>query len=105
MRVRLSPRAASYVRQEAAYLASHNRGAAIRFVEMIKQVREHLAQFSEAGFSETSLPIKGMRRLIRDGYRFDYRIEKAAIEIAAISSSVNTPLAVPPDDPDVDYEA
>ncbi|NMA97000.1 MAG: type II toxin-antitoxin system RelE/ParE family toxin [Phyllobacteriaceae bacterium] len=74
MLVRLSPRAASYVRQEAAYLAQHNKGAAIRFVAMIRQVREHLGQFAEAGFADDSLPIKGMRRLIRDGYRFDYRI-------------------------------
>lgn len=105
MRVRLSPRAADYVRQETAYLAQHSKGAAISFVEMNKQVRQHLGQFAEAGFSEPGLPIEGMRRLIRNGYRFDYRLGETAIEIAVIASSVNTPLAVPTDDPDFDSEA
>lgn len=51
------------------------------------------------------MPPDARQALAPYGYRFDYRIEKAATEIAAISSSVNTALAVPPDDPEVDYEA
>lgn len=104
MKVRLSRSAADYVRQEATYLRQHSRAAAERFLQKVKSVRRDLAIFAEAGFSEDEHPVPGMRRFIRDGYRFDYRVTETDIEVADISSSVNTPLLNPSDDDDDDYE-
>jgi plasmid stabilization system protein ParE len=103
MKVRLSRNAADYVRKEATYLRQHSQAAAERFVERVKSVRRDLTQYALAGFSEDSLPIPGMRRLLRDGYRYDYRVLQGHIEIAEISHSVNTPLPDPDDD--FDFEA
>ena len=72
MKVRLSRNAADYVRKEATYLRQHSQAAAERFVERVKSVRRDLARHAFAGFSEDSLPIPDMRRLLRDGYRYDY---------------------------------
>ncbi|KRA42242.1 type II toxin-antitoxin system RelE/ParE family toxin [Devosia sp. Root635] len=105
MKVRLSRNAADYVRQEAAYLRQHSRLAAERFLERVKSVRRDLTSFGEAGFSDEKAPVPGMRRIVRNGYFYDYRVEKNAIEIALISSSVNRPLLGPSDDDDFDYEA
>ncbi|MCP8885378.1 type II toxin-antitoxin system RelE/ParE family toxin [Devosia sp. XJ19-1] len=104
MRVRLSPGAASYVRQEAAYLRQYSRAAAAHFADQIKSVRQHLKLFTEAGFADAGLPMPGMRRLVRDGFRIDYRLLGGVIEIVAISHSVNSPLIGPSDDPDFDGE-
>lgn len=76
MRVWLSPLAARYVRDEANYLRQFSRSAAQHFVEQIKDVRKHLSMFAEAGFVEDGLPIPGIRRLIRGGYRFGYRVSR-----------------------------
>lgn len=103
MRVRLSALARAYVKQEATYLRKHNRGAAENFLDRIKTARKDLSRFAEAGFEGEELPIPGMRRLLRGGYRVDYLNVGDEIFVAAISSSVNTPLAVPSDD-DFDYE-
>jgi len=104
MKVLLSRNAADYVRQEAAYLRQHSQLAAERFLERVKSVRHDLANFAEAGFSDEGLPVPGMRRFVRDGYFYDYRIQENKIEIAEISSSVNRPLLNPSDDDDFDYE-
>ena len=100
MKVRLSQKAADYVRQEASYLRQHSRSAADRFLERVKSVRLDLEDFAQAGFSDRELPVPNLRRFIRDGYRYDYRIGKTHIEIAVISSSVNTPLQAPDDEGD-----
>ncbi|KQN69705.1 MULTISPECIES: type II toxin-antitoxin system RelE/ParE family toxin [unclassified Devosia] len=105
MKVRLSKNAADYIRQEAAYLRQHSHAAAEHFLERVKSVRRDLEGFAEAGFADETLPVPGMRRFLRDGYFYDYRIGAREIEIAAVSSSVNRPLAVPPDDHDIDFEA
>jgi len=104
MKVRLSRRAFRYVEHETAYLRQYSRHAADHFLRIVSGVQTHLAQFGEAGFAEPSLPIRGSRRLIRNGYRFDYQIRMGLVEITTIASSVNTPLAGPSDDPDFDYE-
>ncbi|OAM77821.1 type II toxin-antitoxin system RelE/ParE family toxin [Devosia elaeis] len=104
MRMRLARQAADYIRQEAQYLRARSPAAAMRFLEQVRSVRRDLEQHSQAGFASDDLPIPGLRRLIRDGYRFDYRLTERFIEVAAISSSVNTPLTGPSDDPDFDYE-
>lgn len=104
MKVRLSRRAADYIRQEATYLRRHSKGAAERFLASVRSARRDLAAFPDAGFSDESLPIPEMRRLIRDGYRYDYRIGGEEIEVAEISSSINTPLLHPSDNEDFDFE-
>lgn len=105
MKVRLSRNAADYVRQEATYLRQHSRAAAEHFLERVKSVRRDLAGFAEAGFSDEGLPVPGLRRFIRDGYFYDYRLGQSEIEIVVISSSVNRPLSRPSDDDDFDFEA
>lgn len=104
MKVRLSARASDYVRQEAAYLRQHSQGAAKRFLDQVKAAKRDIAAFPEVGFPDEALPIPGMRRLIRNGYRYDYRILEEEIQVAEISSSVNTPLLNPSDDEDFDFE-
>lgn len=104
MRVRLARQAADYIRREAHYLRARSPAAAVRFLERVRSVRRDLQDHGHVGFANDDLPIPGLRRLVRDGYRFDYRLTATSIEIAAISSSVNTPLAGPSDDPDFDYE-
>lgn len=105
MKVRLSRNAADYVRQEAAYLRQHSRGAAEHFLERVKSVRRDLSSFAEAGFSDEGLPVPGLRRFIRDGYFYDYRLGQSELEIVVISSSVNRSLLKPSDDDDFDFEA
>ena len=102
MRVRISRRAADYVRREARYLRDHSPRAAEHFLDRVKSVRRDLADFAAAGFADDEAPIPGYRRLVRDGYRYDYRLVEGAIEIVNISSSINTPLLNPADD--ADYE-
>lgn len=104
MQVRLSALARTYVREEARYLRKYSRDAAEAFLERMQAVRRDLAQFSGSGFEGEDLPIPGMRRLLRGGYRIDYIVEGGVILIVVVSSSVNTPLAVPADD-DFDYES
>ncbi len=102
MRIVLSQHAADYIRREASYLRAHSRAAAENFLARVKSVRQDLAAFEQAG---EATPIPGLRRIIRHGYRFDYRQKANAIEIVAVSSSVNTPLTGLEDDPDFDFEA
>ena len=102
MRVVLARSAADYIRKEAAYLCGHSRSAGEAFIVRVQTVRRDLTAFAEAG---EILPGPNVRRLIRVGYRFDYRIGSGVVEIVAVSSSVNTPLDMPSDDPDFDYEA
>jgi plasmid stabilization system protein ParE len=104
MRVKLSKNAANYVRQEAAYFRQYSKARAEHFLERVKTVRRDLAAFAASGFGGDDLLIPGTRRFIRDGYYFDYRIKNDHIEIADISSSVNTPLLDPSDTEDGDYE-
>lgn len=104
MKVRLSASARAYLRQEAIYLRGHNRLAAENFLGRMKAARDGLALFTESGFEGRELPVPGMRRLLRDGYRIDYKVSNGEILIAAISSSINTPLDGPGDDDDFDYE-
>ena len=104
MKVKLARSAAEYVRHEASYLRQHSRAAAEHFLERVKSVRRDLAGFAEAGFSDEGLPVPGLRRLVRDGYFYDYRIREAEVEVVAISSSVNRPLQNPSDDDDLDFE-
>ena len=104
MRVRLSASARAYLKQEAAYLRDRNRIAANNFLDHMRAARKDLEHFAEAGFEGEALPIPGMRRLIRVGYRIDYKVENGNVLIAAISSSINTPLDRPGDDDDFNYE-
>jgi plasmid stabilization system protein ParE len=104
MKVRISRKAADYIRNEASYLRQHSQVAADRFFDRVKSVRRDLALFGSAGFADDTTLVPGFRRLVRDGYRFDYRLGETEIEIAMVSSSVNTPLLNPSDDYPADYE-
>lgn len=104
MKVHLSKRASGYVRQEAAYLRQHSQGAAKRFLDQVKTAKRDIATFPELGSLDEALPIPGMRRLIRNGYRYDYRMLEKEIQVAEISSSVNTPLLNPSEEEDFDFE-
>ena len=104
MTVRLSASARAYLQREATYLRSHSQSAANNFLKRMKAAREDLEDFKQSGFEGDDLPLPGMRRLVRGGYWIDYKVENGDVLIAAISSSVNTPLDRPSDDPDFDFE-
>lgn len=104
MKVSLSRNAAQYVRQEAAYFRKLSKAKAEHFLARVKTVRRDLVMFVESGFEGEDLPIPGTRRFNRDGYHFDYRVKDNQIEIAGISSSINTPLLNPSDTGDLDFE-
>lgn len=105
MKVVMSRQAAAYVRQEAANLRNFNSPRrADHFLERIKSVRRDIAQFARMGFEADDAPLPGARRLVRDGYRYDYQIEDGRIVIIDVSSSVNTPQLNPTAEDIGDYE-
>ncbi|WEK06401.1 MAG: type II toxin-antitoxin system RelE/ParE family toxin [Candidatus Devosia phytovorans] len=97
MRVRLSPNALHYVKQEGQYLRQHSPSAANAFAQRMKQAMADLSRFSQAGFEDEQSTFPGVRRLVRHGYWIDYMFRGDMIWVTAISSSVNTPLATPDD--------
>lgn len=102
MIVRFAPEASDYIRREAAYLRRHSTHAAPVFLSRMRAAARDLSAFALAGFPDDDLPVSGIRRLMRHGYRIEYMIEDGELWIVGVSSSVNVPLEMP-DDQD-DYE-
>lgn len=61
-----------------------------------------LGDHPDAGFAEAQILIRGARRIIVDGWYFDYDVIDAAVWVHRITSSVNTPMLR--QDDDADYE-
>lgn len=82
--VRLSQRAAEYLRREAAYLRLRNPSAARRFADVVKHARRVLANFPEAGNKAHGFAPEGARVLVAGDYLQVYFHDGVTIEIAAI---------------------
>ncbi|MGI2035209.1 type II toxin-antitoxin system RelE/ParE family toxin [Rhizobium panacihumi] len=82
--IRLSTDAANYVRREAEYLRQHNPAAARNFSLAIRNARQLLQQFPEAGNRHHGLQIVGGRTLVAGDYLLDYLYEGGIIEVISI---------------------
>ncbi|RKE85610.1 type II toxin-antitoxin system RelE/ParE family toxin [Rhizobium sp. AG855] len=72
--IRLSPRAADYIRRESAYLRDRSPAAAKAFAQSMKKARLLLQDFPEAGNRLHGLRIPGTRTLVVGDYLIDYRL-------------------------------
>lgn len=79
--VRLSRSAATWLRQEIAYLAERSPAAAERLVERIRQARQSLSDHPRIGQPGH---IPGTRRLVIGDHVLTVRVVGADVEIAAI---------------------
>ena len=76
----MSAQAAAYVRREAANLSDFaSRRRAELFLERVKSVGRDVTQFARMGLETDETPLPGVRRLVRDGYRYDYQVEEHRI--------------------------
>jgi plasmid stabilization system protein ParE len=82
--IRLSQRAADYLRREAAYLRRKNPSAARSFADVIKHARRVLANFPEAGSKAHGFAPEGARVFVAGDYLLVYFHDGVTIEIAAI---------------------
>jgi plasmid stabilization system protein ParE len=103
IRIRLAHDAADYVRRESAYLRERNPMAARKFALALKQARETLQAFPEAGNRMHGLTIAGGRSLVFGDYILDYLFDDHHIDIVAIRHGrMHGPL--PDTDPDAGTE-
>lgn len=82
--IRLSRKAAAFVRRESAYLKDHSPAAARSFLQVMKRARQLLQDFPDAGNTQHGLQIAGFRTLVVGDYLIDYRVADAGVEIATI---------------------
>lgn len=103
MKVRLSERARTYIREETRYLKARSTAAAKEFTAHIAKARLNLSAFTQMGFESDDLPVDGMRRLVVGDYLMDYEVTEQEIHVVSIRSgkrlSQSTIL-----EPDSDYE-
>ncbi|PLK69625.1 hypothetical protein C0V73_19185 [Rhizobium sp. TH135] len=98
--IRLSRKAADYVRRESTYFRERSPSAAKAFVQSMKRARTLLQDFPHAGNTMHGLQIAGFRTLVVGEYLLDYRLRDAVIEIVAIRHG-RMQIAMPEiDDPD-----
>lgn len=83
-RVTVSKEAATFVRNEAAYLRRRDTHAARNFSETVRRARDILRTFDEAGNVMHGLRIKGGLTLVVDTYLFDYIREEGVVNIIAV---------------------
>jgi plasmid stabilization system protein ParE len=84
IRIRLARDAADYVQRESTYLRERNPMAARKFALALKQARETLQAFPEAGNRMHGLTIAGGRSLVFGDYILDYLFDDHHIDIVAI---------------------
>ncbi len=82
--VRLSRKAADYLRRESTYLRERSPAAARALSETMKRARAFLQQFPDAGNTHHGLQVAGFRTFVVGDYLIDYRLTESAIEIANI---------------------
>ncbi|MFN3502110.1 type II toxin-antitoxin system RelE/ParE family toxin [Allorhizobium sp. NPDC080224] len=82
--IRLSHKAADYIRQESAYLKDRSPAAARTFALAMKRARSLLQDFPEAGNTLHGLQIAGFRTLVVDNYLIDYRADDETVDIVTI---------------------
>lgn len=99
IRIRLSKEAADYFRRETEYLRHRSPAAATSFVSAIKEARQLLQRFPEAGNRMHGLQISGSLTLVVGDYLLDYMHDAKGIDIIAIRHGRMLP---PMPDADID---
>ena len=102
MKVKLSADAQRDIRQQVDYLTGKTIAGIATFRDTIRRGQRLLQSQPNAGQEKFAIPIRGARRLIVDGWYFDYEIVDGAIWVYRITSSINTPMLSYDDD--FDYE-
>lgn len=102
MRVRFSADARRDIEDQITYLRGKTNSGIVRFRDLVQRGAALLQDRPHAGFTESRIPIRGARRIIVDGWYFDYDVVADTIWVHRITSSVNTP-SLDYDD-DGDYE-
>ncbi|WEK03950.1 MAG: hypothetical protein P0Y65_17425 [Candidatus Devosia phytovorans] len=90
------------VRLSADALRGKTNSGIASFRNVIRRGLTLLHDRPGAGFTDSRIPIQGARRIIVDGWYFDYDVIGDAIWVHRITSSVNTPSLSHEDD--FDYE-
>lgn len=103
MKVRLSSDARAYIAKETRYLKARSRVGAEGFRNIIRRVEKWVADFPQSGITDSAIPLTNARRVIADGYLFDYDIIDGVVWIQNIRSSVAV-MTIEVED-DLDYEA
>ena len=102
MKVKLSSEARQDIDRQVAYLTGKTNSGITTFRHIIDRAARLLVGQPHAGQTDSEIPIQGARRIIIDGWYFDYDIIGGTIWIQRITSSINTPSLTY--DADVDYE-
>lgn len=102
MKVRFSSDAQADIAGQIAFLKGKTNQGIATFRNIVSRGRALIATNPEAGLTDSKIPIRGARRVIVDGWYFDYEIIGGDIWVLRITSSINTP-SLKYDD-DYDYE-
>ncbi len=81
-KVRISTRAAEYIRSERAYLSQFNRSAALELVRKLRKAMATLSGYPEAGTQLS--PVSTIRRFVLSPYVMEYEIQADEIVILLI---------------------
>lgn len=102
MKVKLSSEARQDIDRQVDYLTGKTNSGITTFRNIISRAARLLRDQPYVGQTAAEIPIRGARRVIIDGWYFDYDIIDGAIWIQRITSSINTPSLTYDDD--ADYE-
>ena len=102
MQVKLSSEARQDIDRQVDYLTGRTNAGITTFRNIIRRAARLLGDQPDAGQADAEIPIRGARRIIIDGWYFDYDIIGGTVWIQRVTSSINTPSLTYDDD--VDYE-
>lgn len=102
MKVRISTEAQRDIADQVEFLRGKTNSGIATFRNIVSRGRSIIASQPNAGFTDSEIPIRGAKRVIVDGWYFDYDVIDDTIWIQRITSSINTP-SLKYDD-DFDYE-
>lgn len=88
MKVQLSTTARTYIRNEARYLKARSRAGAEGFRQVVQRAQRLVADFPEGGLTTSAITLTGARRIVIDGYLFDYDLIGDVVWIQNVRSSV-----------------
>lgn len=103
-RVRYSPEARRYIREEAAYLRQRSGAAASRFLDHIRLLSKNLSAFPTLGYVSDQTIVPGAHRFVIGEYVADYEIVEDEVFVLAVRHGRQRPPGQPPDPDDDDYE-
>lgn len=104
MRVKLSSEAQQDIQVQIAYLRGKTNSGIAGFRDTVRRGLKLLQSQPDAGFTDSKIPIRGAKRVIVEGWYFDYDVIEGSIWVHRITSSVNTPSLHHDDDADYEVE-